>query len=103
MATTKNKKTSGHVQPRKPVKRTKSPSNLVHMSRTKSSRRSHLSERDRHIFLIARRSIVAVIAIAMLAVILAMLTSFFNDTEALVTHKIETIAADYYENYFYSH
>ncbi len=46
-------------------------------------------------------TIIVVIILAMLTVILAILISFFYTPENIIKSKIETIAADYYENYFY--
>lgn len=65
------------------------------------SKKLKRKERDRKVFLIARRSALAVILLAMLAVILTLLFATFTEPERVVTAKIEEIAADYYENYFY--
>ena len=65
------------------------------------SRRLKKKERDRKVFLIARRSALFVIALAMLVVILALLFASFTKPEKVVMAKIEAITADYYENYFY--
>ena len=46
-------------------------------------------------------TIIAVIILAMLAVILAGLAAFYYTPERIIKSKIEAIAADYYENYFY--
>ncbi len=108
MVTAKNKKTnarsgsSASNRSRKPKKRAETSSKKVHVARAKFFRRSHLSERDRRIFLISRRVVFGIVVVAMLAVILAVLAAIFNNPEALVTGKIEKITADYYENYFYT-
>lgn len=46
-------------------------------------------------------TVIAVIILAMLAVILAVLTTLFYTPERVIKTKIEDIARDYYENYFY--
>ncbi len=48
-----------------------------------------------------KSTIITVIILAILTVILAGLTTFFYTPERIVKAKIESIAADYYENYFY--
>lgn len=86
MSAIKNKKSS-KIHIKNPVKRL--------------SRRVKMKERDRRLFLIAKRSALSVIALAMLVVILALLFVSFTKPEKVVTAKIEAITADYYENYFY--
>lgn len=49
----------------------------------------------------ARHTILTVIILAMMTVILAVLLTSFNNPESIIKHKISTLAADYYENYFY--
>ena len=49
----------------------------------------------------ARRTILSVIGLAGLVVILAALFSIYATPENTVKRKIESIVADYYENYFY--
>ena len=90
MGNTKNKKStkkSSKVHVKNPVKRL--------------SKRMREKERDRKMFLVLKRSILSVIALAMLTVILALLLTSFTEPERVVTSKIEGITADYYENYFY--
>ena len=48
-----------------------------------------------------RITIIIVIIIAMLAVIAAILVQVFNTPENNVKSKMDSIASDYYENYFY--
>ena len=86
MGVKKNKKSS-KIHTKNPVVRLK--------------QRLKKKERDRRIFLILKRVVLAVIALAMLMVILALLLKSFMEPEKVVTSKIETIVADYYENYFY--
>jgi hypothetical protein len=105
MVSTKKKKTNGRVSlpsaKSKAVKRSRISGSKVHVKRAKSSGHLGLSDRDRRIFAISRWVILGVVIIAMLIVGLVMLFSFLNNTEAIVTGKIENITADYYENYFY--
>ena len=49
----------------------------------------------------ARRAILAVIILAMMVVVLATLFALQNTPEHAVKRKVEEIARDYYENYFY--
>ena len=86
MSTIKDKKSS-KVHTRNPVKR---------MEQKKKQ-----EKRENRIFVIARRSILVVIVLAMMAVILLLLFTSFTKPERTVTNKIESITADYYENYFY--
>ena len=86
MSGIKSRKTSG-VRAKSPISR---------MSRSLKKK-----EHDRRVFLIARRLILAVIALAMLVVALVFLFASFMQPEKVVTTKIEGITADYYENYFY--
>lgn len=104
MVNLKNKKSKSRAKSSRSSdapKHTKTPSARVHTKKTRSSLRSHLTKGDHRVFVISRKVIIAVILVAMLAVILALLTSILNNPESLVTHKIESITADYYENYFY--
>lgn len=75
----------------------------IHTSRTrtKSSRLSAQKKRDRQVFNATKKSILIVIVFSMLIVILVLLLSYFEKPEHLVKRKIENIAADYYENYYY--
>lgn len=68
---------------------------------TRLSRKKKEGERDRKIFVIAKRLSLAVVGLAMMAVVLTLLTISFTKPEKVVTSKIEAITADYYENYFY--
>ena len=68
---------------------------------TKRSRSRKLNTRAQKICLVAKRVILGVIALSMLLVILMILFMVFTTPEKAVTGKIETIVADYYENYFY--
>lgn len=45
--------------------------------------------------------IIAVIVLAMFVGIFAIISSFFYTPERIIKSKIESIATDYYENYFY--
>ena len=106
MVNTKNKKTRVKSVVAKSSRhqkslRTQASSAKLHSARTRLSKRAHFSEHDSKVFRIIRRTIIGVILLAMLAVILALLTSIFTNPESLVTHRIESITADYYENYFY--
>ena len=78
-------------------------SHNFHASRSaaKSSRLAHRQKTSRRIFHTTKRSILTVIISAMLVVILAVLLSTFSSPERVVKSKIESIATDYYENYFY--
>ena len=93
MANIKNKKAKNakrstiKVQAKKPVVRQ---SSLA--KRKKSSMKS---------FDYARRAILTVIVLAMMVVILAFLVAFFMKPENAVVSKIEDMAKDYYENYYY--
>ena len=73
----------------------------IHNQKARLSRRSRANERQKRVFRISRRVVLIVIALAMLAVALALLISTFSNPKSLVTSKIESIIADYYENYFY--
>lgn len=65
------------------------------------SKRTIKSRRERRMLMIARRLALSVIILAMLVVILAVLFMSFTKPEKMVTQKMEEIATDYYENYFY--
>ena len=58
------------------------------------------NSRDRW-YLIAKRTMMAVILLAMFAVMLGALSLFFVKPENIVKTRVEEIAKDYYENYFY--
>lgn len=75
----------------------------IHESRAKvkRSRKARSQEFSRKSYIVFRKTILAVIVLAMMAVVLAVLMSFFNKPEQVVKSKIEEIAKDYYENYFY--
>ncbi|MBQ3263681.1 hypothetical protein IJH06_01015 [Candidatus Saccharibacteria bacterium] len=95
---------------KKPAKAKASPksgrpaSSKIHVSKTRvrSSRLARSKDFSRKSYHILRRVIFVVIILAMLIVILATLLSHFSDPERLVKTRIEDIAADYYENYFYT-
>ena len=78
-------------------------SSKIHKSRfcASRSRRAWSKWFSKKSFVVARRAILVVIALAMMVVILAILTSVFNKPETIVKSKIETVASDYYENYYY--
>ena len=81
----------------------KNKSTHYHTSRTRT-RPSNLSvtrRRDNKIFATARLSILTIIMLASMTVILALLINSFTDPEQIVINRINTIASDYYENYFY--
>ena len=106
MVKAKTKKTTARVslpanKSAKAVKRSRVSGAKVHGRRAKSSGHFGLSDRDRRIFAISRWVILGIVVVSMLLVGIAMLVSFMNNTEAIVTNKIEAIPADYYENYFY--
>lgn len=65
------------------------------------SRLARSKEFSRKSAIVTRRTILTVIILAMLTVILAVLFGTFQSPERVVKQKIESIAADYYENYFY--
>ena len=65
------------------------------MAYAKKSQKSTLSEKG------IKRTIVTVIILAILMVILAVLAYIFYTPERIVKLKIENIATDYYENFFY--
>lgn len=85
----------------KPAKRLKTSSSRVHAGRARFSCHRGLSDKDKKVFRVSRWVIIGVIVVAMLAVILVIFMSVLNNPENLVKSKIETITADYYENYFY--
>lgn len=81
----------------------KNSSHNFHASRNtvKPSRLARKQKSSRRVFKITKRSILTVIILAMLVVILAVLLSTFASPERVVKSKVESIATDYYENYFY--
>lgn len=93
MGTRKNKKT----------KSSKNTSSKIHESRTtvKRSRRARAKEFSRKSYIFAKKTVLTVIIVAMLAVVLAVLASSFMKPENIVKNKISEVAKDYYENYFY--
>lgn len=78
-------------------------SRSYHTSRSKAklSKAATSQRNSRRIFFFAKRSILVVIVLAMLTVILMLLLMIFSNPERVVKNKIEAIATDYYENYFY--
>lgn len=76
-------------------------SNAVHISRTRKSASfsDTFSEKS---YRYAKTSILVVIISAMLVMILFTLFNFIATPEFIVKRKIESIAKDYYENYFYN-
>ena len=83
--------------------RKKPSSAKLHKSRTRiqSSRLAHTKETNRKLFFATKRAILTIIILTMLVVVLATLLSSFSSPERVVKQKIEAIASDYYENYFY--
>lgn len=81
----------------------KSANSRIHTNRVRinKSTRARSKEVSRKSFLVIRRVILTVIALAMMVVVLALLTAIFNKPEAVIKSKIEAIATDYYENYYY--
>lgn len=78
-------------------------SNKYHSSRVRNNA-SHLSlakVRDHKVATIAKNVILAIIALTTLTVVAIILITQFSTPEHIVTHEIESIATDYYENYFY--
>ncbi|MBR5046126.1 hypothetical protein IKX73_00625 [Candidatus Saccharibacteria bacterium] len=102
MGTTKKSKSSKKTTKPTPQKtRARATKISAHTPRVSTARRSTKSSKSRQLFLISKRSILAVIILAMLTVILTLLFSNFYDPEKLTTKRIEEITADYYETYFY--
>lgn len=66
-------------------------------SRNRSRSYSRTSKQSNTI----KRTILFVIALAVLAVILFLLFQIFNQPDKLVAQKIDELVADYYENTFY--
>ena len=58
-------------------------------------------EFSRQSFSAARRAILTVIVLAMMTVVLAVLAQSMMTPENTVKRKVESIAADYYERYYY--
>ena len=69
--------------------------------KTRSISRSRSRVRNDKQYLVTKRIVLSVIALAALAVILALLFHLFNQPEKLVVQKIDELVADYYENTFY--
>ncbi len=103
MGTTKKSKSTKKTVRSTPQKtRARATKITAHAPRVSIPRRKNSQKnRSRKIFLVSKRSILAVIVLAMLTVILTLLFSNFYDPEKLTTRKIESITADYYETYFY--
>ena len=81
----------------------KNQSKKFHNSRARV-RLSHLSrvkKRDQHIFRAAKNTTFTVIILTTLVMILITLFASFINPERIIKHKIESIATDYYESYFY--
>ena len=78
-------------------------SNNFHNSRVraKSSHLARSKKIENQTVQGARRTILVVIIMAMLAVILAVFSVYFFNSERVVKQKITDIATDYYENYYY--
>ena len=68
------------------------------MGMSKVARRREFSRQG---FSAMRRAILTVIVLAMMTVILAVLTQSMMTPENTVKRKVESIAADYYERYYY--
>lgn len=79
-------------------------SSSIHQGRTriKKSRRARSKTASRKTFVAGKRTILTVIVLSSMVVILSLLFNFFTTPERIVTGKIQSIAADYYENYLYS-
>lgn len=87
----------------KSSKRKKNNSIFLHTphTRVQTSRIARSRATNRKVYSTSKRIILVVIVLAMLMVALAVLLKIFSNPERVVKRKIETIAADYYENYFY--
>ncbi|MBQ2695263.1 hypothetical protein IJG04_01335 [Candidatus Saccharibacteria bacterium] len=75
----------------------------IHTPRTtiKSSQRSISKRFDRKVFASIKKIILSIILLASLAVILATIFTITATPENTVKSKIESITADYYENFYY--
>ena len=84
-------------------KSAKPSSKSIHARRpsVKSSGPAAARDRSRRMFAFSKRTILIVIALAMAAVIIAVIVSRLTTPERTVTSTIESLTADYYENYFY--
>ena len=84
-------------------RRNRHPSAKIHLARprVKISNPSVAKKRSRKLFHATKRAVLVVIVLAMMAVILTVLFSNFASPERTIKRKIESIATDYYENYFY--
>ena len=98
MVVSKSKK-----QPAKSKPSTSTKSAKIHTAKTraKSSRLARSKAFSRKSYHITRRTVLVVIILAMLVVLLSVLFTNMTNPERIVKGKIESIAADYYENYFY--
>lgn len=75
---------------------------FVKRARVKRSWLSRSKARSFRSHTAARRTILTVVVLVSMVVVLAVLFSIFNTPERVVTGKIEEIARDYYENYYYA-
>ncbi len=100
MGKTKNRKAKKNVIVKKPVRIA---SSSIHESRAKMNEPKcvRMKEKDQKFVLTVRGVILTVIVLAMMSVILAVLVVTFHNPERIIESKIESIAADYYENYYY--
>ena len=101
MGKTRDKKIKKNATLKKPVRIA---SSSIHKSRVKvgeSVKCVRMSEKDQKSVSVVRRVILTVIVLAMMSVILAVLVAVFHNPEAIIESKIESIAADYYVNYYY--
>ena len=85
----------------KKTARVKTSSAKIHNSKTYFSRRSRINKRNQRIFLFSKRTVIFIIILAMIAVASVIIISSLSTPESITKHKIESITADYYENYFY--
>ena len=100
MGRTKNKKAKKDEVVKKPVRVA---SSSIHEKRAKMGELKYLrmKEKDQKYVSRVRKVILTVIVLAMMSVILAVLMVVFHNPEAIIKSKIESIAVDYYENYYY--
>ncbi|MBQ9018508.1 hypothetical protein IJ117_02030 [Candidatus Saccharibacteria bacterium] len=66
---------------------------LSHLARSKES--------SRKVYYGAKRTILTIIILAMMAVILSVILVNLSAPDRIITAKIQEITSDYYENYFY--
>ena len=87
----------------KKQKLAKNSSAAMHSSRhrIRSSRIAKSQDTSRKIHRRSRHTILAVIVLAMMSVILTILFTTLSTPERVITHQVEAISTDYYENYFY--